>query len=188
MKVTTTLNVTRLGVAARDLLGRRSVLERNTESVVDEFERSVGTLPNVWLGTSVESAKHLDRLDHLSECDAAVRVVSFEPLLSDVARDLPQHLTRLLAIGRSTWIIVGGESGASARGTNLSNILSLAEACDDPRAFVFIKQIGSRPYCADGWLDGRWATPADGERLRVAGKGAEMESWPMELRRREWPR
>lgn len=66
--------------------------------------------------------------------------------------------------------------------------LSLAEACDDPRAFVFIKQIGSRPYCADGWLDGRWATPADGERLRVAGKGAEMESWPMELRRREWPR
>lgn len=183
------LNVVTLGTAAREVLGRRYILDANTESVVDEFERHGGVLPNVWLGTSVESAKHLDRLDHLSRCDAGVRVVSFEPLLADVADALPPYLAQLLSTDTArAWIIAGGESGASARGTNLSNILSLAKACDDPRASVFIKQIGSRPYCADGWLDGRWATAADGERLRVARKGAEMESWPMELRRREWPR
>jgi len=42
-------------------------------------------LPNVWLGTSVENAAVLDRLDHLRATPAAVRFVSFEPLIGSVA-------------------------------------------------------------------------------------------------------
>lgn len=45
-------------------------------------------LPNVWIGVSVENAAHLDRLNHLRQCPAALRFVSFEPLLSAVHPDL----------------------------------------------------------------------------------------------------
>jgi Bacteriophage protein gp37 len=47
---------------------------------------SLPVLPNVWLGTSVESADYLGRIDDLRKVDAAVRFVSFEPLLGSVAR------------------------------------------------------------------------------------------------------
>jgi protein gp37 len=42
-------------------------------------------LPNVWLGTSVEDGRVLDRLDDLRAVPAAVRFVSFEPLIGSVA-------------------------------------------------------------------------------------------------------
>ena len=63
-------------------------------------------LPNVWLGTSVERADYLGRIDDLRKVDAAVRFVSFEPLLGAVAR---ADLTGI------QWAIVGGESGPRSR-------------------------------------------------------------------------
>jgi protein gp37 len=47
----------------------------------DEFE----VLPNVWLGTSVEDDRVLGRLDELRRVQAAIRFVSFEPLIGSVA-------------------------------------------------------------------------------------------------------
>jgi protein gp37 len=63
-------------------------------------------LDNVWLGTSVESADYLDRIDALRHVRAAVRFISFEPLLGSVAA---ADLTDI------HWAIVGGESGPRAR-------------------------------------------------------------------------
>ncbi len=57
-------------------------------------------LQNVWLGTSVENAEVLERLDHLRVTRAAVRFVSFEPLIGSVA---DADLTGI------HWAIVGGE-------------------------------------------------------------------------------
>src|SRR5262249_46376111 len=70
-----------------------------------EAAASLPVLNNVWLGTSVESADYLDRIDALRTVRAAIRFVSFEPLLgSVVAADLTDiH-----------WAIVGGESGPRA--------------------------------------------------------------------------
>ena len=51
-----------------------------------EITASLPVLPNVWLGTSVESADYLGRIDDLRKVNAAVRFVSFEPLLGSVAR------------------------------------------------------------------------------------------------------
>lgn len=63
-------------------------------------------LPNVWLGTSIESDRYTFRADHLRATPAAVRFVSAEPLLGP----LPSlDLTDL------DWLIVGGESGPGAR-------------------------------------------------------------------------
>src|SRR4051794_40059447 len=39
------------------------------------------TLSNVWLGTSVENADYLDRIDQLRTVNAAIRFISFEPLI-----------------------------------------------------------------------------------------------------------
>ncbi len=49
-------------------------------------ERTLATLPNVWLGTSVESFDYTDRIEVLRKVPAAVRFVSFEPLLGPVGR------------------------------------------------------------------------------------------------------
>lgn len=98
-------------------------------------------LPNVWLGTSVENAAVLDRLDDLRAVPAAVRFVSFEPLIGTVAggdlRDI--H-----------WAIVGGESGPRARpmlGDWVDEIHVMAE---DAGAAFFFKQWGGRNKKAAG--------------------------------------
>src|SRR5262245_40008211 len=66
----------------------------------------VPVLSNVWLGTSVEDADHLDRIDILRRVPAHVRFVSFEPLLGPI---INPDLTNV------HWAIVGGDSGPRAR-------------------------------------------------------------------------
>src|SRR5216684_2502544 len=43
-------------------------------------------LPNVWLGTSVEGAEVAGRIDHLRKVPAAIRFISFEPLIAPVGK------------------------------------------------------------------------------------------------------
>lgn len=60
------------------------------------------TVPtNVWIGTSVESPMYLDRLEALRSVPAAIRFVSFEPLLERISNPNLRGFD---------WIIVGGES------------------------------------------------------------------------------
>ena len=63
-------------------------------------------LPNVWLGTSVEGADVVDRINHLRTVPAAIRFLSFEPLIGPVGD---------VDLSDIHWAIVGGESGRSAR-------------------------------------------------------------------------
>lgn len=65
-------------------------------------------LPNVWLGTSVEDRATSSRLLHLELCPAAVRFVSFEPLLQDLGDVGP--------LDKVGWAIVGCESRGSRAG------------------------------------------------------------------------
>ncbi len=44
--------------------------------------RNKEPLPNVWLGTSVEDDHVVHRIDDLKECEAIVRFISFEPLIT----------------------------------------------------------------------------------------------------------
>ena len=70
-----------------------------------EITPSLPLLPNVWLGTSVENAAVVGRLDHLRQTPAQVRFVSFEPLIGSVAG---------ADLANIHWAIVGGESGPRA--------------------------------------------------------------------------
>jgi protein gp37 len=90
-------------------------------------------LSNVWLGTSVENAEYLTRIDELRKVSAAVRFVSFEPLLASVGKP------RLEGIA---WAIVGGESGPRSRPMLEAWVDEIETACRRSGTAFFFKQWG----------------------------------------------
>lgn len=91
-------------------------------------------LPNVWLGTSVEDQTRADERIHiLRETPAAIRFISFEPLLSAVQTDLTGiH-----------WAIIGSESGRGAREMNDLWAHAIVDQCEAAGTAVFVKQLSS---------------------------------------------
>lgn len=100
-----------------------------------ELCKNLPLLPNVWLGTSVESAEYLWRLEYLRITPAVTRFVSFEPLLENVGTP---NLSSI------HWAIVGGESGPNARPMEQSWVENLRLACERYDAAFFFKQWGGR--------------------------------------------
>ncbi len=98
-----------------------------------EIVGSFPVLANVWLGTSVENAEYIWRLDHLRRAKAALRFVSFEPLLGSVAR---------VDLDDIDWAIVGGESGPGARPIEAQWVKEIRDACRNAGAAFFFKQWG----------------------------------------------
>jgi len=98
-------------------------------------------LPNVWLGTSIESAEVLNRLDDLKKVRAAIRFISFEPLLGSVGK---------LKLKGIDWAIVGGESGPHARPMNADWVDEIHQQCDAQRVAFFFKQWGGTNKKAAG--------------------------------------
>lgn len=92
-------------------------------------------LHNVWLGTSVEDDNVLYRLDELRNVPAALRFVSFEPLIGSVAE---ADLTGI------HWAIVGGESGPSARPMLQDWVEEIETACRVHGTAFFFKQWGGK--------------------------------------------
>lgn len=149
-------------------------------------------LPNVWLGVSVESRKHLDRLDLLRQTPAAVRFVSFEPLLEDLGD------VDLTGIDQA---IYGGESGPSARPCDVAWIRRGIACCRNSGTATFVKQLGARPYSMTGAYGDRYfgakaLLPQPGEEGRwyLVGEkrdraGTDPSEWPEDLRdARAFPR
>ena len=139
-------------------------------------------LPNVWLGTSIENQDTAnERLQTLLNTPAAVRWVSFEPLLGPI--DIHQAAAGFLGLH---WAVIGGESGPGARGCNLGWIRSLRDQLRRANRFtgIFVKQLGSRPV--NVWTTrGGW-TETDELRLQDR-KGGKPDEWPDDLRIREFP-
>jgi protein gp37 len=98
-------------------------------------------LPNVWLGTSVEDYRVLDRLDHLRRVPAPVRFVSFEPLIGSVAD---------ASLKGIRWAIVGGESGPRARHMELKWVEEIEVLCRLYDTAFFFKQWGGTNKKAAG--------------------------------------
>lgn len=118
------------------------------------------TLPNVWLGTSVENQATADeRIPPLLTTPAAVRFISAEPLLGAVDLrflqpfDPPVEIDALNGThgvlrphrGRSAhldWVIVGGESGPGARPMHPDWARALRDQCAAAGVPFFFKQWG----------------------------------------------
>jgi protein gp37 len=117
----------------------------------DPSHEDTWPLPNVWAGVSVEDQRSADaRIPLLLEVPAKVRFLSCEPLLESVNLRLedPHGVQTALESKRSRsdllhWVIVGGESGARARGFDEAWARALRDQCRDAGIAFFLKQLGS---------------------------------------------
>lgn len=98
-------------------------------------------LSNVWLGTSIENASYLHRIEELRRVNAAVRFISFEPLLGSVAA---------ADLSGIDWAIVGGESGPHARPMLREWVDEIEAACRESDTAFFFKQWGGVRKKASG--------------------------------------
>ena len=111
------------------------VLTKRPDRMADIISARIKcVLPNVWLGTSVENNDVLDRLEHLRRTPAAIRFVSFEPLIGPIGT---VDLTSI------DWAIVGGESGREARPIREEWIDEIHLQCVQNGTAFFFKQWGT---------------------------------------------
>jgi len=104
-------------------------------------QRRLEQLPNVWLGTSVESQGYASRIDVLRQVPAAVRFISFEPLIGPVGK---------IELTQIHWAIVGGESGPRARSMNAEWVEDIRHQCERDGTAFFFKQWGGANKKAAG--------------------------------------
>jgi protein gp37 len=129
-------------------------------------------LRNVWLGVSVESARYKSRINILRKVNAAIRFISFEPLLEDIGT---------IDLTGIHWVIIGGESGPGARPFNIDWARNIIRQCREQKVAVFMKQVGAHPI---GWD----MNESNFVRAKLKSrKGGDPKEWPPDLRIREYP-
>lgn len=111
------------------------ILTKRPERMARIVSQLVGeVLPNVWLGTSVENAEVRARIDHLRAVPAAIRFLSFEPLIGPVGA---------VDLSGIHWAIVGGESGRAARPIREAWVDEIYARCAVHGTAFFFKQWGT---------------------------------------------
>jgi protein gp37 len=89
---------------------------------------------HIWWGVSVEDKKYgLPRIEHLQTAPAAVRFLSIEPLLEDLAE---------FDMSGIAWAIIGGESGHGARPMDKVWVERVLRLCKEQGVLFFFKQWG----------------------------------------------
>ncbi len=118
------------------------VLTKRSERLADIASK----LPwpeNVWMGVTVENQDNTYRMEALRKIPAAVRFVSFEPLLGPIN---DPDFTSI------DWAIVGGESGPGARVMKPEWVLKILEKCREYDVPFFFKQWGGQNRKKNGRL------------------------------------
>lgn len=106
-----------------------------------------GTTDHIYVGVSVESQKHIHRIDQLIQNWQGKKFVSIEPCLESVNMT-PKQLAAL------DQVIIGGESGAKARPMHPDWARSIRDQCVEAGVPFFFKQWGEYIPC--------WQQPAVG--------------------------
>jgi protein gp37 len=88
---------------------------------------------NVWMGVSVENNDFTYRIENLKKVNAAVKFISFEPLIGPVMK---------MDFSGIDWVIVGGESGYGARSIDKDWVKSIRDNCVEQKIPFFFKQWG----------------------------------------------
>ena len=118
------------------------ILTKRPDRMV-EIVPDLPKLPNVWLGTSVEDGRVLHRVEELRQVPAAIRFISFEPLIGSVAGASLKDIH---------WAIVGGESGPNSRHMEPAWVDEIERMCRAAGTAFFFKQWGGRNKKATGRL------------------------------------
>lgn len=99
-----------------------------------------------WIGTSVEDAGQIHRIEKLKKIKTKIRFVSFEPLLADIPS---------IDLSGLQWVIVGGESDQSApREFKEEWAIHIRDACKEHKIPFFYKQFGGKRKKYEENLDG----------------------------------
>lgn len=143
-------------------------------SIAEEIDK-LEFLPNVWLGTSVESQKYAnERIPYLLATPAKVRFLSCEPLLEGInlqkictSTEKGDYIdalagvkyTEALGVGKGAfivqpidkinWIITGGESGHKSRPMHPDWVRVIRDQCATTGTYFFHKQNGAYEACND---------------------------------------
>ncbi|MBN2138571.1 MAG: phage Gp37/Gp68 family protein [Sedimentisphaerales bacterium] len=111
---------------------RFQVLTKRSERL-RELDNRLTWPENTWMGVTIETADYLSRLDDLRQTHAAIKFVSFEPLLGPVPD---------IDLDGIDWVIVGGESGPRARPMQPDWATDIRDQCLDAGVPFFFKQWG----------------------------------------------
>ena len=102
---------------------------------------------NVWMGVTVENADCGFRINDLQQTAAAIKFISFEPLLGPIPD---------IDLKGINWVIVGGESGPRARPMKPQWPIDIRDQCLVADVSFFFKQWGGVNRGKNGrLLDGR---------------------------------
>jgi len=117
--------------------------------------------PNIWIGVSVETQRHINRVDALRNIPATVRFLSCEPLLGALKLDLTNI----------DWVIVGGESGRNHRPIEKRWVEDIFQQCQDSNVAFFFKQWGGiNPKSGGKLLNGKtWQQMPSGWDIHLEG-------------------
>lgn len=111
------------------------ILTKRDKIMLEYFSDPSRQIPrNVWLGVTVEDYKVKSRIDTLRKVNAAIRFISFEPLIN------PVGVVDLTGIH---WAIVGGESGSNARPIKQEWVDEIFRQCKEQEVAFFFKQWGT---------------------------------------------
>lgn len=122
------------------------ILTKRSERLAD-VANDLTWPPNVWMGVSIESAKYIQRANHLKIVPSSVRFLSLEPLLGPIAE---------IDLSGIHWVIVGGESGPAARLMEADWVREIRRQCTAGRVPFFFKQWGGVQKSRNGRiLDGQ---------------------------------
>jgi protein gp37 len=93
------------------------------------------------MGVTVENSDYTQRIDHLRQTGAAVKFISFEPLLSPIPN---------IDLTGIDWAILGGESGPGARPMPREWVIDIRDQCLAAKVPFFFKQWGGVNKKANG--------------------------------------
>jgi len=112
-----------------------------------ELDSFIDWPANVWMGVSVENEEYTWRIDDLRRTNAHTKFLSIEPLLGPLSG---------LNLSGIDWVIVGGESGPSARPIQRKWVVDIRRQCRQAGVPFFFKQWGGVNKKKTGReLDGR---------------------------------
>lgn len=139
---------------------------------------------NIWAGVSITKQPTVRRgviAATIHKAEAMPRFfLSVEPVLEAI------DLRPVFDISLPSLVIVGGESGSSARPCDLRWLRSLRDQCRDACVPFFLKQLGSSPQT--GMQLNALISGDAPEVVRVRDrKGGDPAEWPIDLRVREFP-
>lgn len=118
------------------------LLTKRPENAIQMAKWQDGDWPeNVWVGVTVENQRNAWRVGELIKIPCSIRFISCEPLLGPV--DLSAYWKSGDASNWVDWVIVGGESGQSARRMEREWMMDLFEQCGISNTPFFFKQWGS---------------------------------------------